>query len=62
MPRKYFEIPTNFGEMPVSDFWPPKKTKTKTASDNPVIQFRILSRDVSKASLRWLCWEQIAVV
>lgn len=27
VPRKYFEIPTNFGEMPVSDFWPPKKNK-----------------------------------
>lgn len=30
--------------MPISDFWPPKK-KTTTVSDNPVIQFRILSRD-----------------
>lgn len=36
--------PTNFGEMPISDFWPSKKKK-KAVSDNPVIQFRILSRD-----------------
>ena len=37
--------PTNFGEMPISDFWPPKKKKKKTVSDNSVIQFRFLSRD-----------------
>lgn len=36
--------PTNFGEMPISDFCPSKKKK-KAVSDNPVIQFRILSRD-----------------
>lgn len=35
--------PTNFGEMPISDFGHQKKKKA--VSDNPVIQFRILSRD-----------------
>lgn len=44
MPRKYFEIPYKFWRNAYLRFLAIKKKK-KAVSDNPVIQFRILSRD-----------------
>ena len=55
--------PTNFGEMPISDFWPPKKKKKKQFQTILLsnLDFWVEMTYVLKASLWWLFWEQIVV-
>ena len=54
--------PTNFGEMPISDFWPSKKKKKQFQTillSN--LEFWAEMTYVLKASLWRLFWEQIVV-
>ena len=53
--------PTNFGEMPISDFWPPKKKKQFQTILLSNLDFWVEMTYVLKASLWWLFWEQIVV-